>query len=73
MISCSARRPTKSAGPKPAGKIAALMGVEGGHMINNASRRSTSFHGLGVRYMTLTHTVNTEWADPPATNPRTTA
>jgi len=48
---------------KAAGKIAVLMGVEGGHMINNSLANLDKFFGLGVRYMTLTHTVNTDWAD----------
>jgi membrane dipeptidase len=45
------------------GKIAALMGVEGGHMINSDLGVLRSYAALGVRYMTLTHTGNTEWAD----------
>jgi membrane dipeptidase len=45
------------------GKIAALMGVEGGHMINNDLGILRSYAALGVRYMTLTHTGNTDWAD----------
>lgn len=44
-------------------KTAALMGVEGGHMINNDLAVLDTFAALGVRYMTLTHTVNTDWAD----------
>ena len=44
-------------------KIAALMGVEGGHMINDDLAVLDTFAALGVRYMTLTHTVNTDWAD----------
>ncbi len=45
------------------GKIAGLMGVEGGHMINNDLGVLRSFAALGVRYMTLTHSVNDDWAD----------
>jgi membrane dipeptidase len=45
------------------GKIAALMGVEGGHMINSNLGVLRSFAALGVRYMTLTHSGNDEWAD----------
>lgn len=45
------------------GKIAALMGVEGGHMIGNDLAALRTFAALGVRYMTLTHMGNTEWAD----------
>jgi len=45
------------------GKIAALMGVEGGHMINSDLDVLRKFASLGVRYMTLTHSGNDEWAD----------
>src|ERR1700723_4416707 len=44
-------------------KIAVLMGVEGGHMINNDLANVDKFASLGVRYMTVTHMVNTDWAD----------
>ncbi|MGH9746668.1 MAG: dipeptidase [Candidatus Acidiferrales bacterium] len=45
------------------GKIAILMGVEGGHMIDNDLGVLRDFARLGVRYMTLTHMVDTDWAD----------
>ena len=45
------------------GKIASLMGVEGGHMINSDLSVLRRFAALGVRYMTLTHSGNDEWAD----------
>jgi len=45
------------------GKIAALLGVEGGHMINSDLEVLREFASLGVRYMTLTHSGNNEWAD----------
>ena len=45
------------------GKIAALIGVEGGHMINASLAVLRSYAALGVRYMTLTHSGNDEWAD----------
>src|SRR5712664_2086278 len=45
------------------GKIAALMGVEGGHMINSNLGVLRNYAALGVRYMTLTHSGNDEWAD----------
>ena len=48
---------------KKQGKIAALMGVEGGHMINSDLAVLRNFAKLGVRYMTLTHSINVEWAD----------
>jgi membrane dipeptidase len=48
---------------KKKGQIAVLMGVEGGHMINSDLAVLRKFAGLGVRYMTLTHSGNDEWAD----------
>src|SRR5207249_10242068 len=45
------------------GKIAALMGVEGGHMINSDLGVLRNYAALDVRYMTLTHSGNDEWAD----------
>src|SRR5580700_823171 len=51
------------------GKIAALMGVEGGHMIGNDIRMVRIFSDLGVRYMTLTHFYNDEWADSSTDKP----
>ena len=50
-------------------KIAALMGVEGGHMINSDLAVLRRFAGLGVRYMTLTHSGNNEWADSSTDKP----
>jgi membrane dipeptidase len=48
---------------KKKGQIAALMGVEGGHMINSDLATLRKFADLGVRYVTLTHSGNDEWAD----------
>jgi membrane dipeptidase len=48
---------------KKQNKIAALLGVEGGHMMGNDLAVLRTFAALGVRYMTLTHMENTEWAD----------
>jgi len=53
-----------------AGKIAALMVVEGGHIIENDLRVLDMYYRLGVRYMTLTHTKNTAWADSSGDHPR---
>ena len=44
-------------------RIAALMGVEGGHMIASDLGVLRTYAALGVRYMTLTHSGNDEWAD----------
>ena len=51
------------------GKIAALMGVEGGHMIGNDIRIVRIFSDLGVRYMTLSHFYKDEWADSSTDKP----
>jgi membrane dipeptidase len=45
------------------GKIAALIGIEGGHAIEDDPRLLRDFYALGVRYMTLTHTNTNGWAD----------
>jgi membrane dipeptidase len=45
------------------GKIAALMGIEGGHAIEDSLPALRQFYRLGVRYMTLTHTNTNNWAD----------
>jgi membrane dipeptidase len=52
------------------GKIAALMGMEGGHMINNSLPVLRMYAALGVRYLTLTHSVNTDWADSSGDQPK---
>ena len=49
------------------GRIAALMGVEGGYMIEDDLRVLRLFYRLGVRYMSLTHAFNTHWADSSGT------
>jgi membrane dipeptidase len=45
------------------GKIAALMGIEGGHAIEDSLRLLRDYYALGVRYMTLTHVNTNGWAD----------
>jgi membrane dipeptidase len=51
------------------GKIAILMGIEGGHMIGNDIRMVRVYSALGVRYMTLAHFYNDEWADSSTDKP----
>src|SRR5437660_247113 len=50
-------------------KIAALMGMEGGHMIDDDLRLLRNYAALGVRYMTLTHFKNNNWADSSTDKP----
>jgi membrane dipeptidase len=45
------------------GRVAALMGIEGGHAIEDSLRTLRMFYTLGIRYMTLTHTNTNDWAD----------
>jgi membrane dipeptidase len=52
------------------GKFALLMGVEGGHIIQDDLRALDIYYRLGVRYMTLTHTANTDWADSSGDQPK---
>ncbi|HEY7096659.1 MAG TPA: dipeptidase [Terriglobales bacterium] len=51
------------------GRIACLLGVEGGHMIENSPAALRVFHDLGARYMTLTHWANIDWADAATDEP----
>lgn len=55
------------------GRIASLMGAEGGHSINNSLGTLRALHTLGVRYMTLTHNDNTDWADSATDSPASAA
>ena len=52
-----------------AGRIACLIGVEGGHQVNNSLAVLRQYYDLGARYMTLTHSSNTAWADSATDNP----
>ncbi len=44
-------------------KVASMIGIEGGHQINNSLAMLRQMYDAGARYMTLTHTLNTAWAD----------
>lgn len=52
------------------GRIASLIGIEGGHSIDNSMAALRQFYALGVRYMTLTHTLDNDWADSATDTPR---
>jgi membrane dipeptidase len=51
------------------GKIASLLGIEGGHVIENSLGALRAYYQLGVRYMTLAHFANTDWADSATDEP----
>jgi len=53
-----------------AGRIASVIGMEGGHAIENSLGALRAFYGMGARYMTLTHSSNIDWADSGTDTPR---
>ncbi|MBV9726221.1 MAG: dipeptidase [Gammaproteobacteria bacterium] len=53
-----------------AGLVASLVGVEGGHQINDSLPVLRAYYDAGARYMTLTHSANTAWADSATDVPR---
>jgi len=52
------------------GKIASLIGMEGGHSIANSLAVLRSFHRLGARYMTITHSRTLDWVDAAGDEPK---
>src|SRR5690606_38269515 len=53
-----------------AGKIAGMLGMEGGHSIGSSLAVLRQMYDLGARYMTLTHNRNTSWADSASVDPQ---
>ncbi|MBP7935326.1 MAG: dipeptidase [Phycisphaerae bacterium] len=52
------------------GRIASLIGIEGGHAIESSLAVLRTFHALGARYMTLTHSDSTDWCDAATDAPK---
>ncbi len=55
---------------RQAGRIASLVGMEGGHSIHNSLAALRMLYAAGARYMTITHTANTDWADAATAPPQ---
>lgn len=55
---------------RASGRIAGMMGAEGGHQIENSLAALGELHARGVRYLTLTHADTTDWADSATDEPR---
>ena len=64
-----ARSASEVAAAVGSGRIASLLGMEGGHCINESLGVLTSMYELGVRYLTLTHNDNVSWADSATDEP----
>ncbi|MGI9056222.1 MAG: dipeptidase [Pyrinomonadaceae bacterium] len=61
LMSCTTAAQIRQA--KKQKKVCALMGIEGGYVIENSLYALRNFYRLGIRYMTLTHNVSHDWAD----------
>lgn len=57
-------------GAMKAGKIASMIGMEGGHSIGDSLEILRQTHALGARYMTITHSLTTDWADSATDAPK---
>jgi membrane dipeptidase len=68
LAHCTSSKAVRAA--RAENKIAVMLGVEGGHAIDNDLAILREFHDHGVRYMTLTHNAATEWADSSSDAPR---
>lgn len=61
LVACTTAADIRRA--KKANRVCALMGIEGGYVIENSLSALRNFYRLGIRYMTLTHNVSSDWAD----------
>ena len=61
LVACTTAAQIRQA--KKQNKVCALMGIEGGYVIENSLYALRDFYRLGIRYMTLTHNVSHDWAD----------
>jgi membrane dipeptidase len=68
LLSCTTASDIRRA--KKANKVCALMGIEGGYVIENSLFALRNFYRLGIRYMTLTHNVSHDWADAHRDEPK---
>jgi membrane dipeptidase len=68
MTLCWSAREVRSA--FAGGRIASLLGMEGGHVLENSLGALRAYRELGARYVTLTHNRNTDWADSATDEPR---
>lgn len=65
-----ARSPEDIERARQNGRIASLIGIEGGHAIENSPAVLRTFHKLGASYMTLTHSDSTDWCDAATDAPK---
>ena len=68
LVFCSTAAQIRQA--KKQNKVCALMGIEGGYVIENSLFALRNFYRLGIRYMTLTHNVSHDWADAHRDEPK---